>query len=220
MIEVLPDRQTVQTATQILQQQGLPTHLTPQKNWDQALLAQLLEPIDRQAAILDMGCGDCCTLDFLAALGFTSLHGIDLQIKDLQADKPESRPYQLSEGDLMHTPFADRSYEVLTSISVIEHGVDLNAFFAEADRLLKPNGILYVTTDYWETKIPIDSTIKPFGLSWQIFSREEIQQAIDLAEQHGLTPIQETAIPACQESPVSWYSRDYTFIALAFRKVG
>lgn len=223
MIEVLSDWQTVQTVTEKLQQRGLPTHLTPQKNWDQALLAQLLEAIDypaeetashRPIAILDMGCGDCCTLDFLAALGFTNLHGIDLHLKAA----PVSRPYQLFEGDLMRTPFANASYDVLTSISVIEHGVDLNAFFREAGRLLKPGGLLFVTTDYWETKIPIDSTIKPFGLSWQIFSREEIQEAIDLAQQHGLELIRETAFPACQDSPVSWYSHNYTFIALAFRK--
>lgn len=223
MIEVLSDWQTVQRATDKLQQRGLPTHLTPQKNWDQALLAQLLEPFDspnggtashRQIAILDLGCGDCCTLDFLAALGFSQLHGIDLHLKQAQT----SHPYLLFEGDLTRTPFANESYDVLTSISVIEHGVDLNAFFAEADRLLKPGGILFVTTDYWETKIPIDPTIKPFGLSWQIFSKAEIQQAIDLAQQQGLALIQEAAFPACQESPVTWYDHHYTFIALAFRK--
>lgn len=216
MIEVLSSWQAVQTVTETLQQRGLPTHLTPQKNWDQGLLAQLLESVDPQAAILDMGCGDCCTLDFLSALGFASLHGIDLRIKDSQ----KSDRYQLFEGDLMHTPFADASYDILTSISVIEHGVDLDAFFEEADRLLKPGGILFVTTDYWETKIPIDPTIKPFGLSWQIFSKAEIQEAIDLAQQRRLNLIQETTIPACHESPVSWYQRDYTFIALAFRKWG
>lgn len=215
MIQVLSDWQTVQAVTEKLQQRGLPTHLTPQKNWDQGLLAQLIEPFDRQISILDMGCGDCCTLNFLAALGFKNLHGIDLHIKEPQV----SDRYQLFEGDLMHTPFADAAYDVLTSISVIEHGVNLDAFFAEADRLLKPNGILFVTTDYWETKIPIDSAIKPFGLSWQIFSKEEIQEAIDLAQAHGLSLIQETAFPACQEPPVSWYNRDYTFIALAFRKL-
>lgn len=214
MIKVLSDWEAVQAVTEQLQQRGLPTHLTPQKNWDQGLLAQLLESIDRRAAILDMGCGDCCTLDFLAALGFTNLHGIDLQIKESQ----KSDRYQLFEGDLMHTPFADEGYEVLTSISVIEHGVDLDAFFQEADRLLKPNGILFVTTDYWETKIPIDPTIKPFGLSWQIFSKEEIQEAIEFAQRQGFTLIQENVFPACQGSPVSWYDQDYTFIALAFRK--
>jgi 2-polyprenyl-3-methyl-5-hydroxy-6-metoxy-1,4-benzoquinol methylase len=93
MIQVLQNWQEVETATQALQQSSLPSHLTIQKNWDQWLLAQLLQGshVDRQSKILDLGCGDCCTLEFLSALGYHDLHGIDLTVKD--PDK--SSAYQL-----------------------------------------------------------------------------------------------------------------------------
>lgn len=214
MIEVLQNWQEIETATQALQQASLPTHITIQKNWDQWLLAQLLEAskVDRQSKIIDLGCGDCCTLEFLSALGFKDLHGIDFTIK------PSHSNYKLYQGDLTATAFPDCSYDVAVSISVIEHGVNLNAFFQEAYRLLKPNGLLFVTADYWQSKISVDSSIQPFGLSWTIFSKTEIEQAIVLAQSRGFVLQQKQEIPACTETTVSWYEKNYTFIALTFRK--
>lgn len=217
MIQVLQNWQEIETATRALQRSSLPSHLTIQKNWDQWLLAQLLQAsdIDRQSKILDLGCGDCCTLEFLATLSYDNLHGIDLTVK---LDPDASSAYQLYQGDLTATPFPDRAFDVAVSISVIEHGVDLDAFFREAYRLLKPNGLLFVTTDYWQHKISIDSSIQPFGLSWSIFSQPEIEEAIELARTHGFTVDQNREIPACTETTVSWYEKDYTFIALTFKK--
>jgi 2-polyprenyl-3-methyl-5-hydroxy-6-metoxy-1,4-benzoquinol methylase len=222
VIHVLQDWETVEAATQDLQNRGLPTHITIQKNWDQWLLYQLLHGWDRQAKILDLGCGDCCTLDFLAALGFKHLYGIDLTIKPQISDRvnPSHKdlPYQLFAGDMTATSFPACSFDIAVSISVIEHGVDLNAFFREAQRLLKAGGILFVTTDYWQHKLSVDASIQPFGLSWSIFSKPEIQTAIALANQHGFVLEQNLNIPACVETPVSWYERDYTFIAIVFKK--
>ncbi|MBD1842073.1 class I SAM-dependent methyltransferase [Cyanobacteria bacterium FACHB-63] len=214
MIEVLQNWQEIETATQALQQASLPTHITIQKNWDQWLLAQLLEAskVDRQFKIIDLGCGDCCTLEFLSALGFKDLHGIDFSIK------PSHSNYKLYQGDLTATSFPDCSYDVAVSISVIEHGVDLDAFFQEAYRLLKPNGLLFATADYWQSKISVDSSIQPFGLAWTIFSQTEIEQAIALALSHGFLLEQNQEVPACTETTVSWYEKNYTFIALTFRK--
>ncbi len=221
MIEVLQSLQEVEAATQALQSQNLPTHITPQKNWDQWLLSQVLQKTiasaqgDRSSIrVLDLGCGDCCTLDFLAALGFKDLHGIDLTLKTSQP-----RLYQLYAGDLTATGFADASFEVAISISVIEHGVDLDAFFEETYRLLKSGGFLFVTTDYWQDKISIDDSIQPFGLQWSIFSKAEIEKAIAIAKTHGFILHQHCEIPACAETTVSWYEKNYTFIALAFRKL-
>lgn len=214
MISVLQNWQEVDQATLELQTQGLPTHITVQKNWDQFLLYQLLMHRDRRSAILDLGCGDCCTLDFLAALGFTNLHGIDLQIKQ----SADNLPYTLYEGDMTHTAFSDEFYDCTVSVSVIEHGTDLDAFFKEAHRLLKPEGLLFVTTDYWADKIVIDDSIRPFGLTWSIFSEAEIQAAIAVANEHHFALKQNVKIPACAAETVSWYEKSYTFIALVFEK--
>lgn len=216
MIQVLQSSNEVETATRELRDRGLPTHLTVEKNWDQWLLAQHLVNRDRQCPIIDLGCGDCCTLDFLAALGFQHLHGIDLTISPPSDD----RPYQLHQGDLTTTPFPDRTFDYAVSISVIEHGVDLSKFFRETHRILKPSGGLFVTTDYWQHKIPVESSIQPFGLSWSIFSSDEVQAMIALAQEAGFVLESNSAIPGCCETTVDWYGKQYTFIAIGLRKPG
>lgn len=215
MIQVLQTRQEVATATRTLRSRGLPTHLTEQKNWDQWLLYQSLSHHDREASIIDLGCGDCCTLDFLAALGFQNLDGIDLTIQHSARD----RPYRLHSGDLTHTPFPNQTFDLAVSISVVEHGVDLAKFFQESYRILKPDGLLFVTTDYWQDKIPVDAAIKPFGLTWSIFSLAEVQAMLILAQQYGFVLQSDSKIPVCVERPVNWYEKQYTFIAVELKKL-
>lgn len=212
MIRVLQNWQEINAATCSHQTQGKQLHLDIHKNWDQKLLNELVTYLDKTDCIIDLGCGDYCTLDFLAAEGFTNLHGIDLKLKPR-----DSAPYSLYQRDITDTAFADSSCDVAVSISVIEHGVDLPKFFAEVYRILKPNGLLFITTDYWETNIDIDSSIKPFGLEWKIFSRNDIEELIELAAKNNLVVEKESHIPACSEQPIHWHGYKYTFIALAFR---
>ena len=213
MIKVLQKWQEVGEATLSLQSQRLPTHITVQKSWDQFLLYQALITKNRQSWIIDLGCGDCCTLDFLAALGFTNMHKIDLEIKN----QANNLPYERYQGDIIKTSFPSQSYDFAISISVIEHGVDIEAFFQEAHRLLKVGGLLFITTDYWEDKIQVDEFVRPFGLCWKIFSKLEIPEIIVLANNYCFA-LENVNIPACADKTVSWYNNNYTFIALALRK--
>jgi len=58
--------------------------------------------------------------------------------------------------DLTKTSFPERSFAAIASLSVVEHGVDLDAYLAEAARILRPGGLLFTSTDYWCE--PIDTT--------------------------------------------------------------
>jgi SAM-dependent methyltransferase len=214
MIQVLQNWLEIGEATLFLQHHRLPTHITVQKNWDQFLLSQRLLKIPKQSAIIDLGCGDCCTLKLLTSMGFTHLSGIDLQLPA----STSPLPYQLYQGNLINTPFKTQSFDGAISISVLEHGVELRDFFQEANRILKPNGLLFITTDYWEEKVEVDASIQPFGLPWQIFSKAQIQDLIQIAQACGFTLKQETTIPACVDKTVTWYGKDYTFIALTLCK--
>ena len=214
MIKVLQSWQKIHAATQEIQHQGLPLHLDVHKNWDHLLLYNVIGKIDLQSSIVDLGCGECCTLNFLAASGFKNLHGIDLKLEP-HADAT----YALYQGDLTKTPFVSGSCDVAISISVIEHGVALPAFFDEVSRLLKTDGLLFLTTDYWEEHLEIDSSIKPFGLEWKVFCQADIEQLIALAKENNLVLEWGTCIPACSDKPIVWHGYNYTFIALLFRKV-
>lgn len=214
MIKVLQSWQEIHAATLEIQHQGLPLHLDVHKNWDHLLLYGTISAKNLQLSIIDLGCGECCTLNFLAALGFKNLHGIDLKV-----EPNTDAAYALYEGDLTKTPFVSGSCDVVISISVIEHGVELPAFFAEVSRLLKTDGLLFITTDYCSEYLKIDSSIKPFGLEWKIFCRGDIEQLITLAKENNLVLERDGSIPDCSDKPIAWHNYNYTFIALLFRKV-
>ncbi|MUG93359.1 methyltransferase domain-containing protein [Scytonema sp. UIC 10036] len=214
MIRVLQNRPEIDVATHKIQKKGLPQHFDIYKNWDHLLISELIVNKDRHSFIIDLGCGECCTLNFLSALGFQNLHGIDLKILPNRM----STAYALYEGDIIKTLFDSDSCDVAITVSTIEHGVDLPAFFAEVSRLLKVGGLLFITSDYWEEHIEIDNSIKPFALDWKIFSQREIEELIVLAKTHNLVLEGDENIPSCLDKPIHWYY-DYTFIALVFKKV-
>lgn len=215
MIKILQNWQEIQVALQELQNQNLPLHIDIHKNWDHLLLYEVIGKKDKQALIVDLGCGECCTLDFLDALGFKNLHGVDLKVEP----KKENLSYTLHQGDLIKTPFISNTCDVVISVSVIEHGVDLPAFFAEVSRLFNKNGLLFLTTDYWSEYIEIDSSIKPYGLPWKVFCQADVFQIISLAKDNKLILEEHEEIPTCLDKTITWNNYSYTFLALLFKKM-
>ncbi|MDY6782973.1 MAG: methyltransferase domain-containing protein [Cyanobacteriota bacterium] len=217
MIEILKNWQEIGDATLSLQRKGLPTHEDTRKNWDQFLLYKIVTSLPSDVLIIDLGCSPGCTLFFLNALGFTNLYGIDLEIK---LEESKYFPAHLYKGNLTKTPFESNFFDLAISVSVIEHGVNLQAFFTETRRIVKTDGLLFLTTDYWEKK-QNTRTINPLGLPWKVFSKEEIQDLVDIAQNHGF--FLEEGIddfPSCSEKTIIWQGIEYTFIALLFKKKG
>ena len=213
MIKVLKNWQDIGEATLSLQRKGLPTHTDTRKNWDLSLLYETIASQNRNSCIVDLGCSPGCTLVFLIALGFTNLYGIDFNI-DFTG---ENFPARLYKGDLTDTSFENDSFDLAISISVVEHGVDLKDFFKEVARIVKNDGLLFLTTDYWEEKQDVGAN-NPLGLPWKVFSQEEIQELINTAQNYGFFIDEDLNIPSCSERTVIWQGIEYTFIALIFRK--
>jgi SAM-dependent methyltransferase len=224
MIRVLQDWSEIGRVTGPLRRAELPLYPGVEKNWDHALLRAALEGVNRDAQIIDLGCGGGVTLEFLAALGFRNIRGVDLHVpRGLRAIKSALLNYhrltvsfRIDRGDLTATAYPDSCFDFGACISTIEHGVDLDRFFREARRILRPNAPLFVTTDYWAEKIPTGA--RAFGLSWRIFSKDEIADLIRVAGQHGFRLAEPGEIPPCGDRPIHWNGADYTFIALLFRR--
>src|SRR5262249_35847684 len=83
----------------------------------------------------------------------------------------------------------DGSVDVITSLSVIEHGYAQGRLLALADRLLAPGGLLCLTTDYHEEAVPVPDDFRVFGLPYRIFSRSDIESLLSDAEAAGLRPV-------------------------------
>jgi 2-polyprenyl-3-methyl-5-hydroxy-6-metoxy-1,4-benzoquinol methylase len=227
MIKVLTNWQEIGEATKFLSKKNLPKHRSGEKNWDLVLLCQLIDPLSRNAKIIDLGCSGVDTLKFLHSMSFNNLIGVDLnitmldrinQLAKMWQHKTLHPPFKLRKIDLTNTAFPASHFDFAACISVIEHGVDFERFIREATRLLKPDGILFVTADYWEEKIDTTDVEGEFGLTWKILAKDDVHHIIETASQNGLSPYENTTIPPCREKCVVWNNKEFTFISLAFKK--
>lgn len=199
----------------------LPPHHDAQKNWDsfKALLA-ILALTGPDARVLDVGASLSCILRWLKRLGYDDLHACD--VKDSGKKYYEDLKVSFTVQDLTHTRYPDQHFDAITSISVIEHNVDLNQYLVEMKRLLRPGGLLISSTDYWSA--PVDCTgIFPYGEQWgqmKVFQPDELEGFVRLAESHGFAATGPLDL-STREKAVRWerVDRDYTFAFIALRKL-
>jgi SAM-dependent methyltransferase len=212
----LKSKQEWQTALAQVQSLHLPRHPDSPKNWDTlAAVAQVLADCSPQARVLDAGAELYSSfLPALYAYGYRHLTGINLAFPRCV----QRGPIRYEPGDITQTRFADGYFDAAACLSVVEHGVNLRDFFKEMARIIKPHGLLLVSTDYWET--PIDTTGKSdFGAPIHVFNREELEIALQFARECGL----ELIVPVdwdCVEKPVRWdyHGLQYTYVLLMFRR--
>jgi len=194
----------------------LPLHRDRPKNWDAlAALSFVLENVKPTGAVLDAGCARYSTLlPSLRLYGFTDLFGNNLE----WSRESHHGPVRLVPGDMTATAFPDSRFDAITCLSVIEHGVPIKGFLIEAARLLRPGGVLFISTDYDQD--PPDTTGKTaYGQPVHIFSPDEIKAIVNEAGDAGLRLIGDLTLEHTHR-PVHWprVGIDYTFISLGFRK--
>lgn len=119
------------------------------------LLAEhALRPVRRY---LDVGCGDGrWTVDLKSRLDpEAEVVGVDFSARAIGFARliEPSIDFQVQRGETL--PFADRSFDLITAIEVIEHVEDgaEEPFLAELHRLLAPRGLLLLTTPSWHLKL-------------------------------------------------------------------
>jgi SAM-dependent methyltransferase len=213
---VLKTRRERDDAVSQVKRLGLPVVSDTQKNWDTlAALDCILSETSTSAKILDAGAETYSRiLPWLFLYGYTKLEGINLVF----TNRKRLGPIIYKHGDVTSTDYAPETFDAIACLSVVEHGVDLSAYFKEAARILKPGGILITSTDYWQT--PIDSRGQQmYGVPVHIFTQDEIEQAISLAVQYGLVLTSKIDL-SCDEKVVHWkeVGLDYTFAVFTLRK--
>jgi SAM-dependent methyltransferase len=195
----------------------LPLHYDRPKNWD--ALGALSTILDRLPAsggsVLDAGCARYSTfLMWLRLYGLTDLWGNNLE----WGREFRHGPVRFLPGDMTKTDFPNERFDAITCLSVLEHGVPIKPFLVEAARLLKPGGVLVISTDYDEH--PPDTTGKvAYNQPVHIFSPDEVRALVADAADVGLELVGEldTHHPG---HVVRWerMGLDFTYIRLAFAK--
>ncbi len=220
---VLKNSFEIYHAIDCLRSLGLFPHHDRVKSWDTLKMVDIIKQSDTSAFVLDVGCNGSPILPLLSRLGFINLYGCDLFLKKgISSTVEMHKTFDISIQDLEKTEFQNNTFDFVTSLSVIEHGINIQNYFKEMNRILKKDGLLLTSTDYWPDKISnlINTDVNPKNSPDNIFSRREIEEdVISIAERNGFLltePIDFTH----GDKVVHWNDTclDYTFIFFALRK--
>ncbi len=103
----------------------------------------ILEEIRKEpfTSMLDAGCGTGAMLRlFEKDIPGKSYCGIDLSTEMIRVAKENSSSIDFRQGDCEALPFADDSFDVITCSMSFHHYPNVEKFFANVYRTLKPNG--------------------------------------------------------------------------------
>jgi SAM-dependent methyltransferase len=194
----------------------LPPCADAAKTWDTlGALQEVLRSTRPDARVLDAGAELYSRLlPWLYLYGYRNLIGNNLVFdRVIQYGSIRYEP-----GDITATRFSDAHFDAITCLSVIEHGVDLEKYFREMARILKPGGVLVTSTDYFEQ--PTDTGGKSaYGVPIRVFNRADMTRAFEAAQLAGLDlkgPVDLSA----GERVVHWSVHDlrYSFIVFSMRR--
>jgi glycosyltransferase involved in cell wall biosynthesis/SAM-dependent methyltransferase len=195
---------------------GLPLHRDPPKNWEAlGAISTVLNELGTDIRVLDAGAAR-----YSSVLPWLRLYGVrDLVGNNLEFTRSiHHGPVRFEPGDITATHYRDGWFDAITCMSVVEHGVPLDGFAAETARILRPGGLLIMSTDYDQE--PPDTTGKTaYGAPVKIFGPEDIRQFVKTAESNGLDLVGELRLEHAQR-PVHWKRTglDFTFIRLTFKR--
>jgi SAM-dependent methyltransferase len=221
---VLQSTEEMNSAVSLARDAGLPPATDDRKYWDNLLGYEFLKERNVER-VADIGCRSGIMLTWLYAGGVRNLSGCDLKrpyppIKSaltqgkLATAAMGARMYAANRRNMKvasaeSTGFPSGAFDAVTSMSVIEHSVNTKDFFAEAYRLLKPQGALFISTDYWPDGGRSGRDI--------VFSDVDIARLLEEAEQMGLQLLERPSL-AVQEAPIHESGLSYTFLTLAFER--
>lgn len=120
--------------------------------------------------VLDLGC-NCGYGTNLLSQSCASITGVDVSPAAIETAKKKYQRSNLSFTVVngITLPFEDHSIDVITSFQVIEHLVDYNAYFSEIRRVLKPDGLVLLTTPNAAIRV------KPGAKPWNRFHMHEFR---------------------------------------------
>lgn len=128
-------------------------------------LVRSFEPLRRTGRWLDIGFGEGGVLRVAERHGW-SCYGLDIAPQALEYGA--RRGWVVAADAATDDRFPEQGFDVITMIEFIEHVPQSAGFFQMAKRLLRPGGLLYLTT-------PNAASLnrRLLGLEWSIFSPPE-----------------------------------------------
>jgi SAM-dependent methyltransferase len=122
------------------------------------LLASRCEELD----VLEAGCGEGYGADLLAGVA-RRVVGLDYDESAVAHVRSRYPRVEMRHGNLAELPLADGEVDVVVNFQVIEHLWDQGQFVTECARVLRPRGVLLMSTPNRITFSPgLDTPLNPF----------------------------------------------------------
>jgi SAM-dependent methyltransferase len=144
---------------------------------------------------------------------------IDFEPQYAQAPCNRQERVQFVCGDATNLPFGDASFDAITMFDLLEHVPEDQQAIAEALRVLKPDGVLMISTPNENWRFPYYDFMKPICPSEASIMAEwgHVRRGYSLEQLKALIPL------LCQEhatfiNPVSILCHDVAFSALSHRQ--
>ena len=114
------------------------------KNITRDVVERFIDPrnIHKDAKILDLGCGPGYFLDEMKTRGYTNVEGVTLSIED--ANACVEKGHRVRRSDMNFLEDRDESVDMLFCRHSLEHSPFPYITLLEYNRILKPNGFLYI----------------------------------------------------------------------------
>jgi 2-polyprenyl-3-methyl-5-hydroxy-6-metoxy-1,4-benzoquinol methylase len=106
-------------------------------------LVRHLPSLDKDGAILDVGCGTGAWLQRLSGHGFRNLYGIDIELPQIGRTTAQVFQMDLDNDDLQLT---DLRFQLITAIEVIEHIENTGRLLGLVESHLSDDGLFLLTT--------------------------------------------------------------------------
>ena len=233
---VLADPESMSVAEARARRLGLVPATDWRKHWDNVLAIEGVLAVAGPAdPVADLGCRSGIVLTWLDQLGYRNLWGCDVRspLPPIRAAAARRRWTTVLAAVRMYlrqrrrmrkvpaeaTGFPGNTFAAVISMSVIEHGVDLDAFLEEAARLLRCGGALFLSTDYWPDGVDLGGRRRWAAAHGDdiVFDLAGARAVVERAAAHGLElvgdPDLERATALIEEDGFR-----YTFLFLAFRR--
>ncbi len=137
----------------------------------------------KNAKILDYGCGSGILNILLLLKGYTEVHGVDV-VPKFDSRILRNLGFNAASFSLINAgenlPFEDNTFDVVTSSLVLEHVEDIDFYYSEAARVLRPGGVCLF--NFPQRLKPYDSHSRCWFIHyfpksirkilWDIFSRQ------------------------------------------------
>ncbi len=101
----------------------------------------------KERIVLDIGCGAGHGSHTLAKK-YKKVHAIDISPEAIEYAKKNwhVQNIEFGVGDCLSIPFPDSTFDEIAAFEVFEHLTDWRKFLSELRRVLKPGGVVYIST--------------------------------------------------------------------------